>query len=203
MHIPHTSWRSGPRVILAAAALLQISCASLQVPLTPVSFSSDRTLHSGGAGIELRIRPILSQDEYLDLFDDFLPEIGVVAFWVDVRNTRDNAVEIPPSSWRLETGGRGIHSLSVQDVFERYYDGRRIRMYTIGADGTARQNMERIAFKHGRIEPSTEHAGLVFFAIAPPATRGWNQGAVLRLGGIRLPDGSRVVIRIDISHASP
>jgi hypothetical protein len=189
-------------VIAAAFAVVLASCATLQVPMAKLSFPPQDKLRESRDGIDVGVKPMVSEVDYLELFDDFLPEIGIVALWVEVKNARAAAVEIQPSNWRLLAGNRSFHALSVQHVFDRYYRGRNIRMYTSRADRDAKQKMKRVWFENGRIEPSMKRAGLVFFAIDPALARSWGRGAILNLADIQLARGLKIAIQVKISHAN-
>jgi hypothetical protein len=189
-------------VIAAGFAVVLASCATLQVPLAELSFPPPHTLRESRDEIDVGARPMVSEDDYLKLFDDFPPDIGIAALWVEVKNARATAIEIQPSNWRLLAGNRSFHVLSVQDVFDRYYQGRNIRMYTTGADRDAKQKMKRVSFENRRIEPSMKRAGLVFFAIDPALASGWEHGAMLSLADIQLARGSKIAIQVKISHAN-
>jgi len=203
MIIPAMPRHSAAVLILAGFAFLLTSCATLQVPVSEPSFSRQHFLSATQDGISIGARPIVDEDEYLKLFDDFLPQIGIVALWVELNNTRSEAIELQPANCYLQTGNRRYHALNIHDVFERYYRGRAIRMYTVGTDLTARQSMEKVAFPFGRIEPTLKRNGLLFFEMDPALVSVWDRRAILCVSNIRLNRGSKISLEIKISHANP
>jgi hypothetical protein len=160
-------------------------------------------LRGSREGIDIAVKPIVEEDEYLQLFDDNLPSIGIVALWVQARNMRATAIELNLASWYIRIANRSFPALSVQKVLERYYKGRNVRMYAIGADRAARLSMERVAFHQGRIQPSAEQDGFVFFRIDPSISAGWTHGATLGMEDIRLDRHSKTNLEVALSHANP
>ncbi|MGA2260398.1 MAG: hypothetical protein ABSH28_03060 [Acidobacteriota bacterium] len=192
-------------VILVVASLgyLTTSCATLQAPVSPPPLQPREFLRGSREGIDIAVKPIVEEDEYLQLFDDNLPSIGIVALWVQARNMRATAIELNLASWYIRIANRSFPALSVQKVLERYYKGRNVRMYAIGADRAARLSMERVAFHQGRIQPSAEQDGFVFFRIDPSISAGWTHGATLGMEDIRLDRHSKTNLEVALSHANP
>jgi hypothetical protein len=192
-------------VILVVASLgyLTTSCATLQAPMSPPPLQPQEFLRGSREGIDIAVKPIVEEDEYLQLFDDNLPSIGIVTLWVQARNTRATAIELNPASWYIRIANRSFPALSVQSLLERYYKGRNVRIYAIGADREARLNMERVAFHQGRIQPSAEQDGFVFFHIDPSISAGWTHGATLVMQDLPLDKHSRTNLEVALSHANP
>jgi hypothetical protein len=203
VRIPATRRHLASSLIVAGFSILLASCATLQVPVSEPTFSRQHFLSATQDGIRIGARPIVDEDEYLKLFDDFLPQIGIVALWVEVNNTRAEAIDLRPGNWYLRTGNRRYHASNVQDIFARYYRGRGIRMYAVGTDRTARRNMEKVAFPFGRIEPNLTRHGLLFFEIDPALISVWDRGATVGVTDIRLNRGLKISFEIKISHAHP
>jgi hypothetical protein len=189
--------------VVASLGYLTASCAALQAPISPPPLQPREFLRASREGIDIAAKPIVGDDEYLQLFDDDLPSIGIVALWIQARNTRATAIELHPASWYIRIANRSFPALSVQKVFERYYKGRNVRMYAIRADRAARLNMERVAFHQGRIQPSAEQDGFVFFRIDPSISAGWTHGATLVMQDFQLDMHSKTNLEIALSHANP
>ena len=84
-------------------------------------------------GVTLEAHPVAGEDAYLELFDDNLPELGIAAIRVVVRNGRDAALSWEKAQWRLQTGSRKYASLNSDGVLRRYHKGRGIRFLTVHA----------------------------------------------------------------------
>jgi hypothetical protein len=190
-------------LLLAVYAALIVSCTTMRVPLRAPSYPEQEMLHRSQEGIDLAVRPIEHEDEYWQLFDDNLPSIGIVALWLEARNQRDTAIELPLANWSLRIGGRSYPAISVDELFKRYYDGYRVRMYSIKADRSARRDMARVAFQPGRIEPSMKREGFLFFRINPEVGAAWNREASLLLHDVLPGSRSKTTIEIALSHANP
>jgi hypothetical protein len=190
-------------LMIAGLGAFLTSCTTLQVPVSGPSFPLQEVLRGSREGVEIGVTPIVAEDEYLQLFDDDLPEIGIAALWVEVHNTRSTAIEMNPVGWHLRTSGQESSSLSIEEVFARYYQGRKVRMYAIGTDGTARLNMERVIFRPGPIQPAAKRQGFVFFRLNPAIPSGWNRGATLGVDNIWLDRSNKINLEIALSHANP
>jgi hypothetical protein len=201
--LPARQLRFAVGQIVAVFFLLLTSCATLQVPVAEPSLSQQQLLSATQNGISLGARPILEEDEYLKLFDDFLPEIGIVVLWVEVRNARSEVIHLQPANWSLQTGSHQYHALNIRDLFERYYGGRGIRMYALSTDRRARQRMEAVAFPFGSLGPGVTRNGFLFFAIDPALSSVWDRDAILGIREIHLDRGSKFSLEIKISHANP
>lgn len=188
---------------LALLACVLISCATLQAPMQSPVYTREQMQHAARDGIEIAVRTIEGEDEYLDLFDNDLPGIGMVAVWVEVRNTRPDAIQLKPDLWSMRTGARRVPAMSVAEVYERYYEGRRVRMYAVRTDGAARSRMQQALLAEGRIPPSETRRGFLLFRIDPAAAPGWSGGAVLVARDILPDSGTATTIEISLSHADP
>lgn len=176
------------------------SCATMQVPPPQPQFHDRELLQGSRDGLDIRVRPIEGLDQYLQLFDDDLPRIGIVALWVEVQNNRTTPIDLRPDTWGLRTGNREFVAIGVAKLFARYYDARGIRMYTEGMDASARRNMERVAFPAGPIQPSLKRSGFLFFPIDPGLASGWIRGAVLLARNIQLDPRSKATLEIALTH---
>jgi len=189
--------------LLATLALLLASCSSLQVPLKPPIFEDHEYTRGGNSGLSLAVKPIEGIKAYWELFDDNLPEIGIAAAWVIVKNTSNGTIDLTHSKWAVQIGGRKYARMQNAAVMSRYYKGRYIRMYTAEADGRARQDLERMTLHSGRLEPAMGAEGLVFFRIDPPPAARWTRGAILRINNIRIDDGKWIELNLPLAYASP
>jgi len=183
-------------VILAALVGLLASCATLQAPFPAPSFPQGELMRAGQDGVDIGVRPIKGEDEYLQWFDDNLPRIGVVALWVEIRNRRAHAIELRPANWILRVGDQNLRAMTTSEVFERYYHGHHIRMYSVGSDRSARLNMDPVVFHPGRLQPTLKREGLVFFGIDPEMASSWHSGATLFLRDILLDRHSKTTFAI-------
>ena len=188
---------------LALLTCVFISCATLQAPMRAPTFAREQMRHTVRDGIEISVRPIVGEDEYLDLFDDDLPGIGMVAVWIEIRNARADTIHLRPDAWSLRAGVHSVSPMSVSEVYERYYEGRRMRMYSVQTDSAARTRMEKTLLAEGRVPPSDTRRGFLLFRIDPAAASGWSSGAVLVARDILLDSGTATTMEIALSHANP
>ena len=195
-------WHAIAPPAFALLACMIISCATLQAPLRDPTFPRDEMQHTIRDGIEVAAKAIVNEDQYLDLFDDNLPEIGIAAVWVEIRNTRADAIHLEPDAWSLRTGAQTASAMSVSEVYERYYAGHRVRMYSVQSDSAARTRMEKALLAEGPMAPSESRSGFVLFRIDPAAASGWSLGAVMVVRKILLDSGSTTTIEIALSHAN-
>ena len=160
-------------------------------------------LHSSLQGIDIGVSPIAGKDAYLQLFDEYLPGDGVAALWVEIHNTRPSAIELRPGNWYLRIGNQTFPALRVSEVFERYYRGNRIRMYSVRTDGTARLDMERVTFPPGSLPQSQKRGGFLFFRIDPAMGADWNREATLCMHDVRLDRRLKTNLEVALNHANP
>jgi hypothetical protein len=186
---------------LTAVAGIVAACATLQVPRAVPSYPNQEILSTRVEEIEMGVRPIRSEAEYLQYFDDNLPAIGIAAIWMEVSNSRTRSVSMQPASWVLRIGDRDFHSMTVSEVFTRYYRQRRIRMYSVRNDREARQDLEKMALGDAPIAPAAQRRGFVFFRIDPQMASDWDHRATLVARDVLLDGGSKTVLRIALFHA--
>jgi hypothetical protein len=189
--------------VLLCAAASAVSCSSLQVPVNFPGFNPAQLSHSSSDGINFAIKPITSRQEYQEIFDDYLPEVGLAAIWIQVRNNRSAEITLASEKWRLQIGERTLKQLDTSAVLKRYYHGRNIRIYTVNADLGARRNLENLMISSGRIASSMEFSGLIFFQVDKTLLQNWNKGAVLINKDIYLDNGKKVKIRLPLAYANP
>ncbi len=201
--MPTPRWGTGyPFLILISlTAFCSHSCTTLHVPVQPPAFAPGDPEAVEVSGIEIRAKAIEGRDTYLSLFEDDLPEIGIVAIWVSVRNGSPLALPATGFRWELRHGSSTFHSLSTRKVFDLYYRARRIRAYSAHSDSEARRGMEKLSFPEGILPQSAAREGFVFFKVPLGWSAGWVQGTVL---DVRLPkrgESSKESTGIPLSHA--
>jgi hypothetical protein len=187
----------------AVCGMMLSSCSTLQAPLHAPDIGPQEMRRAAIEGIDVGAKAIEAEDEYWQLFEDYLPSIGIVALWVEVHNTSAAAIDLRRSDWSLRIGDRSSAALSADQVFEQYYDGYHVRMYSIQADRKARLLMERAAWQQGRIPPSLRREGFLFFRIDPGMAAGWTRQAILLLRNLRLKPGVKTTLEIVLAHANP
>jgi hypothetical protein len=188
---------------LLCIAVSTVSCSSLQVPVSFPGYETSRLSFSISEGIRIGVRPVISREEYQQLFDDYLPEIGLVAVWLEVKNNRPSTITMPRLKWKLQRGGTSLKQVDASSVLRCYYRRRKIRMYTINTDLRAKRNLESVMIAAGSISASGEKSGFAFFMQAQPISRDWMRHAVLVNRDIDLDDGRRVEIQLPLTYASP
>jgi hypothetical protein len=188
---------------LLCAAFFFTSCTSLRVPVDFPGYESAQSLNLSADGIDVFAKPLISRQDYQDVFDDYLPEIGLVAVWVQVQNTRSSDIMLAKEKWALRTGNRNRKQLDAPSILKRYYQGRNIRMYTLHTYTRARQQIEQSMIRDGKISSSMKLDGFVIFPIDKALQQDWNKGAVLMHKGIYLNDQKKVEIRLSLDYANP
>jgi hypothetical protein len=190
-------------ILLATLALPLASCSSLQVPLQPPVFKDDEYIRARNSSLDLAVRPIEGLHAYWQLFDDNLPKIGIAAAWIVAKNTSHGTIDLTHSKWSVHIGGRKYPRMENAAVLSRYYKGQHIRIYTLEADGRARQDLEKITLHAGRLQPAMSAEGLAFFRIEPSPAAEWTRGAVLRISDIRIDDDRWIDLNLPLAYASP
>jgi hypothetical protein len=200
---PQSAIRNVLVQIICVFALAASSCATLRVPVTAPEFSADSFLRVAADGITLAAHPLETREAYWDVFDDYLPEVGIVAIWIRIDNMRDQEIDASRARWRLRLPLREAGQLRSDDLLKRYYEGRSIRMYTIEADLQARSRLENLLFRPGRLEPSAGREGFIFFRLDHDARLEWTKGAILVGSGIRPSEDKPLMLELPLFYAHP
>ena len=190
-------------LLLALAMVPASSCSSLRVPSRPEIVHRQQLLRSEADGVTLEARPIRGTDEYWELFDDNLTDIGIAAVWVAFRNARSGAIDLSGAKLRLRIGDKRRRTLDIGEVFDTYYDRRHIRIYTLNSDREARRRMHEIVWVPGALSPNAGCEGLVFFRIDSATAANWPKGSILIAGGIRLETGRKLTLQLPLDYANP
>lgn len=193
----------GRSVAAVAISLLMCSCTTLTVPVDPPQFKPDEMLCTSAPGVELGVKPIQGRDSYWSLFDDNLPEAGIGALWVSVKNVADVEIDFSKVKWVLRRGSTDQLALDGDQVFKLYYRARHIRMYAVETDRQARLAVERIRFQPGRIRPSMVREGFLFFRVVPSSALDWSGRGTLFADNIRLKDGRISSLQVRLAYANP
>src|SRR5262245_57714412 len=120
--------------------ILLASCTTLKVPVRLPKVSGP-TLQASREGVLVGAHPIEGRENYWELFDDDLPQIGIAALWVRIENSRAEAIDLADLNWTLEARGESFSNLSTDQVLDRYYDRRGIRFYSVNSDRKAREDL--------------------------------------------------------------
>jgi hypothetical protein len=152
--------------------------------------------------VTLEARPVVGGEEYWDLFDDHLPEVGIAAVWINLRNGRGEEI-VPGARWSLRLADRRYRDMDSEALFPRYYARRGIRMYSINTDRRARSRFEELRFQPGGLAPSAERAGLLFFPIDPARASDWHSAATLLSPEIRTSEKKPLVLELPLRYAGP
>ncbi len=186
------------RAFFLALTLFLANCATLHVPHSIPELERSECYSILSDGISIQVKPIVGLESYWDLFDDNLPEIGIAAVWISIHNSRGDAIQVEPRRWHLFLGARRHSLLSPEQVLDRYYEGRKIRMYSVHADRRARQLLDRIGLQRQMLPPAGIAEGLVFMRVESRAGARWNQDARLVVRGVIGTGGSRKEIEIPL-----
>jgi hypothetical protein len=184
--------------------LLSVSCATLRVPETAPSFKAEEFVRASQAGLVLEARPVVDRESYWDLFEDDLPQFGIVAIWVNIRNERTGTVTVGPRCWRLRSAGGEERILNAGQLFEQYYDKRRIRAFSMHSDQEAREKLQPLMLNMTTpLRASETRSGFVFFRIRPSSATGRLSSARLILRDVRLPDRKSLTLELPLTYATP
>ncbi|HYK87854.1 MAG TPA: hypothetical protein VE398_03745 [Acidobacteriota bacterium] len=194
---------SGKAPLLLIPLILLCGCSTLHVPMTPLNFKPEEMLRANSSGLALAIKPIEGVNEYWDLFNDNLPEIGITAAWISLRNTSGDTLDLSCSKWNLQIGERRFARIGDSKVLDKYYKSRHIRMYQMSADLKARRDLETIVLHAGRLRASGKVEGLVFFQVDPSLASSWTRGSLLHISNIRGAGGKRIEVNLSLVYASP
>lgn len=186
-----------------AILLVMCSCATLNVPAVPPQFNPKEMLCINAPGVELSVKAIEGRDNYWSLFDDDLPQAGIGAIWVSVKNVSDSEIDLSKLKWVLRRGGTDEPALDGDQVFKLYYRARHIQMYGIETDRRAKLALEKIRFQAGRIRPRMVREGFLFFRVAPASAQDWVGNGILRAENVRLTEGRTSSLQVHFAYANP
>jgi hypothetical protein len=153
--------------------------------------------------VELSATPIQSTDDYWELFDDNLPEIGLVALWIEMRNTGSRETDLSRVRWELRRGTLLLREASADDIFKQYYQRRQVRLYSVNSDLIARKAMSGALMKSGRLQPSESCSGFLVFKSKSPLPQDWSRDGVLVGRGFPPRSGGRKTVELPLTHANP
>ncbi len=186
------------RALPLALTLVFSNCATLRVPASIPDLGSSGFYTVIADGVSVRIKPIVGQEGYWDLFDDDLPEIGIAAAWISIHNGRQDEIHLEPRRWHLFFGARKSSLLSPKEVLDRYYEGRNIRMYSVHADLEARQLLDKIRLQRRMLLPEETTEGFIFMRIESAARAQWHRNARLVVRGAFGAGGSGKEIEVPL-----
>lgn len=200
----------GGSILHCCAILLLVSavgsaCAVLHAPLAPPAVTPEGRFHLSAEGLEIEAQPIRTWEQNWELFDDNLPEIGLLAVWVELRDTSSKELDLARAKWELRRGADRLRPLSLDGIYENYYKRHHTRFYGVKADRDAREVMGKWLLDAGRLRPSESRRGFLFFKTASAQTPDWNRGAVLTLSRFAHVGGARNDRRLELPlfHARP
>jgi len=189
--------------IVAILAFMLASCATLRVPeiLPPPPIGAAES--SGTASdVVVTVHPITKIDEFLDLFDEDLPRIGLAAIVLTVRNDGGVPIETRKLSFRLHRRDRSLGPLDSGKILERYYDLKGVRLISNVAHASARKSLDRILYRPLLLGPGGSLSGLMFFGIKPVETGSWSTGAQLVIKGFPKSGGRKPEMKLALDHAA-
>jgi hypothetical protein len=185
------------------AGVLSAGCSRLHLPPNPPQFSLSEGRELARDGIDLRATPVQGRELNWEVFDENMPALGIAPVWVEVKNNRSVPLDLPESRWRLRVDGKSFKTMSSREVLERYYAGRRTRMYSTGTEAAARTDLERLTLTGDTVAPTIKHEGFLFFRIDPRLSADWAQRAVLVARGVRLDRHTTIDIELPLQYANP
>jgi len=171
-------------VLCAAMGLSFAGCTSMRVPRSIPNQGGSDVVSTTADGITVKVKPIVGREGYWELFDDNLPEIGIVAAWISIRNDRPDEVLADPKRWYLLSGSIASRRLRSTEVIDHYHKARKIRMYTVKAEQEACGRLDDIGLKPGRLPPAGSAEGFLFFRTAGPADASWHRHARVIMRGL-------------------
>jgi hypothetical protein len=172
-------------LLLVSLAGASSSCSVLRAPMSPPAVPGEHRHRFAAAGVVVEAAPVRSWEDYWSLFDDNLPEIGLLAVWVEVRNDGPEEIDLGEVKWQLIKGSETLRAAGIDDLFSRYYDRRQLRVYNVDADKQARRSFSRWMLASDRLPPSQSRQGFLFFRSGSSMGPDWNRDAVLIARGRR------------------
>jgi len=154
-------------------------------------------------GIRLKARPIDGTTLNYEIFDDDLPRAGIAAVWVQLQNVTPTVLNLSRIRWHLRVGNLSSRNLDAKSFLRRFYEGRKIRMYSLAADEEATKEFEAIAFRSRELKASETVEGFVFFKVDPSLAESWTHVSLLGVRDIEQPDGRKIRLELPIRHARP
>jgi hypothetical protein len=192
-----------PLIAIVECLPFQVSCASLRLPASLPSINHASIVETRAADVRLTAVALSHAEQYLELFDDNLPEIGLVATRIIIKNESTQPLIVPRKPWALRIGDRQFDELDAQSLLKSYYEGRQIRMFTVQTDETARLGLLRLLFTPGQIPPHASQDGLAFFKLDAIHLTRWPTGAALISQLLAFADGRKISLELNFSHATP
>ncbi len=202
--------RRYPRLFTRACVILlpallhlagAISCSSLHAPAVLPAYTAADSYAAADSGIQIRALPVREPSRYYELFDEYLPEVGILALRVSIADGTGQPIDASSVAFLLQDGDKTHRALELDQLFKTYYSRSHIRMYTLNTDETARREISRVSLKKGIIQPAQAADGLIFFSPAEHLSAGWPAGSVLVVKGIRLADGRKLRFKIPLAYA--
>lgn len=190
-------------LVLLGGFLSAASCTGFRIPTTPPSFEPQEFLSITQEEISLSAKSIVGRDAYWDYFDDNLPEIGIIAVWVSVRNLRAGKIDLSRSDWLLRTTTKQYKAMDSSGIMDVYYDEQRVRYRSQNADYNARRNLNNIMFMPGSVGPGLKRDGFLFFRLKEQADKEWSNYSTLQAEGVRLENGRKINLTLSFSNDNP
>jgi len=175
----------------------------MQVPSRSFVIPSQELQFTSRGGIAIGARPIFGRERYWDLFDENLPEFGIGAIWLDVRNDTGSALDLGKARWSLVESQSTMRALDSNGFFDRYYHMRRIRMVSTEADRKSKLGLETICFPALPIPPRTGRQGFLFFPIQPTDSEDWIHNGTLQVSRVGDGQGAVLSFQVSLAHANP
>lgn len=190
-------------VMMIAGLGLLSACATLEISVKPPTFEPQEYLRSTCKGLELRAIAVEGVDRYWELFDDYLPEIGIAAVWVKILHTGQSSIDLSKSKWGLRFHGQMHPPLSTEQVFRLYYKKRKIRFFQLETDAKARARFEQASIAlPNTLHPGSEQSGLLLFdLVALGPEQDWSRDATLSLQNVRFARDDQADLVLPLNHA--
>ena len=188
--------------LLGACMLASLSCSSLHVAAGIPPLKTDKFVSDTRDGVTVEAHALETLEEYWDTFDDNLPELGIVAVWVIVRNRQDSGVTLDGCEWRLRAGSRAYGSLGADALLKQYHKNRGIRALTVHAAMRAESRLESVMLGAARIAPEQSGEGFVFFRTVASPSGKWIKDCRLVVRGIRT-SGAALDFDMPLAYAHP
>lgn len=200
---PHRRTASLRLAFFTIAGLSCVACSSLRILDKNPAFPPATILRAEQSGVILEARLIDGTTLNYEIFDDDLPRAGIAPVWVKLHNATAGRLDLTRIRWDLRVGNHASRALNASAVLERFYEARKIRMYSEETHREALKGLEQIRFSPRRLNSSEQIEGFVFFKINPALARTWTQSSSLTVRGIHNPDGSKIRLELILHNANP
>jgi hypothetical protein len=188
---------------MIALSLACCSCSTLHVPASRPRLEKAIPLQASVENLQLVARPVEADETYRELFEESLPEIGILAVWLEARNRGPDTFDFRKASWEIRSSRPvKLRRADNKTVLGRYYKARGIRAYTLHTHEKALSALECLSFPDPLLKPNQSAEGFIFFISDERPLQAWTHGARIIVRQLRQA-GRRLTVEIPSHEVRP